>query len=153
MSKNIFDVTINMNSIDSILKDRGLQDYGPVQKFLDKRIIEQAKPYTPKDNNILYSSALYSTDFGSGVVIYNTPYAHYQYEGILYVDPKTGKGAYYSPDYGFWSRKGVQKIPSTQELTYHGGGKRGKKWVERMWVDKETEIIAEVQSIVDRRGK
>ena len=51
-------------------------------------------------------------------VTYNSPYAHYQWEGKLYVDPITGKGAFYDPDYGFWSRPGVTKIPTDTPLNY-----------------------------------
>ena len=48
-------------------------------------------------------------------------YSHYQHEGILYVDPITKKGAFYNPEYGFWSRpllKGGTKVPSTRLLHY-----------------------------------
>ena len=38
--------------------------------------------------------------------------------GIMYADPKTGKGAFYKPDYGFWSRPGVEKVPTTRLLQY-----------------------------------
>lgn len=51
-------------------------------------------------------------------VTYNSPYAHYQWEGKLYVDPITGKGAFYTPDYGFWSRPGITKIPTDTPLNY-----------------------------------
>lgn len=51
-------------------------------------------------------------------VTYNSPYAHYQWEGKLYVDPITHKGAFYDPDYGFWSRPGVTKIPTDTPLNY-----------------------------------
>lgn len=46
------------------------------------------------------------------------PYGHYQHTGIMYVDPKTGKGAFYKTDYGFWSRPGVEKVPTTRLLHY-----------------------------------
>lgn len=48
----------------------------------------------------------------------DSPYGHYQYEGTLYVDPITGKGAFYSPTYGFWSRPNTEKVPSSRKLTY-----------------------------------
>ena len=51
-------------------------------------------------------------------VTYNSPYAHYQWMGKLYVDPITLKGAFYDPDYGFWSRPGVSKIPTGIPLNY-----------------------------------
>jgi len=88
--------------------------------------------------------------YGSGQVIWDTPYAHYLYEGELYVDPKTGKGAFFNPNYGFWSRPGVQKIPSGRELRYNGNGLQGKKWAERMWLDHKQDIINEAQAILDR---
>lgn len=50
---------------------------------------------------------------GSGV-----PYGGYQLRGQLYVDPITGKGAFYRKDYGFWSRPGVEKVPSGKPLHY-----------------------------------
>mgnify|MGYP006875945854 CR=1 FL=1 len=46
------------------------------------------------------------------------PYGHYQYEGIMYADQKTRKGAFYTPEYGFWSRPGVEKVPTTRLLQY-----------------------------------
>ena len=46
------------------------------------------------------------------------PYGHYQHTGILYVDPITGKGAFYSPEYGFWSRPDTDKVPTTRLLQY-----------------------------------
>lgn len=58
------------------------------------------------------------------VYVYNpngVEYSHYQHEGILYVDPITKKGAFYNPEYGFWSRpllKGGAKVPSTRLLHY-----------------------------------
>lgn len=143
------DVEINLDSVEKILNKRGLEDYGKVQKFLDKRILEHSEIYMPKDNGFLYTSALISTKFGSGIIHYNTPYAHYMYEGILYVDPKYGKGAFFSEGYGFWSRKDVKKIPTQNLLNYQGGGLRGKKWVERMWANKKSEIIAEIEAYIN----
>lgn len=45
-------------------------------------------------------------------------YGHYQHEGVMYADPKTGKGAFYSSEYGFWSRPGVTKEKTTRLLNY-----------------------------------
>lgn len=46
------------------------------------------------------------------------PYGGYQHRGIMYADPITGKGAFYKPDYGFWSRPGVKKVPTMRLLQY-----------------------------------
>ena len=48
----------------------------------------------------------------------NSDYGHYQYEGVLYVDPVYKKGAFYSTKYGYWSRPGVRKEKSNRPLFY-----------------------------------
>lgn len=45
-------------------------------------------------------------------------YGHYQLVGKMYADQKTGKGAFYTPEYGFWSRPGVEKVPTERPLKY-----------------------------------
>lgn len=54
----------------------------------------------------------------------NVEYGHYVYEGEKYVDPITGAGAFYSPEYGFWSRPKTEKVPSGQPLQYTQPGAR-----------------------------
>lgn len=69
------------------------------------------------------------------------PYGRYQHGGILYVDPKTQKGAFYSPDYGYWSRPGVEKIPSTRLLQYQNPDAK-RDWA-RYTAEHEKEAIVE----------
>ncbi len=56
------------------------------------------------------------------------PYGHYQHEGVMYADPKTGKGSFYSPEYGHWSRPGVSKVKTTRLLQYQ------KPEAKRQWL-------------------
>lgn len=53
-------------------------------------------------------------------IVYPGPYAHYQYEGIVYVDPKTGAAGIPTAT-GFFSRPGVTKVPSGRALTHSKG--------------------------------
>lgn len=75
-------------------------------------------PYVPARNMILSQNVRVYVENGKGVVHYLSPYAHYQYEGILYVDPKTGKGAFTNGEGKFWSRPRVSKIPTEKKLEY-----------------------------------
>lgn len=79
-----------------------------------KRVME---PYVPANNMMLSRNVTVTADANSGEISYNSPYAHYQYEGTVYVDPVTGKGAFYNGD-RFWSRPGVGKRPSERKLRY-----------------------------------
>lgn len=70
---------------DAALTQRGLQDGGPVQQFVDSEVLAICEPYIPYDFHILQLSGPLNTDIGSGEVCYNTPYAARQY----YLTPDT----------------------------------------------------------------
>jgi hypothetical protein len=90
----------------------------PTQLFAASEYKRLMEPYVPANNLILARSARVSATETSGEVEYNVPYAHYQYEGELYVDPITGKGAFTNGE-RFWSRPGVAKVPSGRKLHYN----------------------------------
>lgn len=72
------------------------------------------------------------------------PYGHYQHTGIMYADPITGKGAFYTPEYGFWSRpldKGGKKVPTTRLLNYQNPEAK-RDWA-RWTAEHEKESIVE----------
>ena len=50
-------------------------------------------------------------------ITYGVPYAAYQYNGEIYVDPKTGAGGFLT-DEGWKSRRGVKKVRSGRPLKY-----------------------------------
>lgn len=91
------------------------------QDALDAQVWQDVQKYMPVDSGNLKSETnMLNANVRGKVYLYppNSDYGHYQYEGILYVDPIYNKGAFFSPDYGFWSRKGVKKVPSNRKLTY-----------------------------------
>lgn len=91
------------------------------QDILDAQVWNDVQKYMPLDTGTLKSqtNALNQTVRGR-VYLYppESDYGHYQYEGVVYVDPVYNKAAFYTPEYGFWSRPGVEKIPSDRKLTY-----------------------------------
>jgi len=91
------------------------------QDALDAQVWQDVQKYMPVDSGLLKSETNVLNQTARGeVYLYppNSDYGHYQYEGIVYVDPVYGKGAFFSPTYGFWSRPSVQKVPSDRKLTY-----------------------------------
>ncbi len=85
-------------------------------------------------------------------IIYQGPDAHYLYTGKKYIDPKYKKGAFYSPDFGYWSRPGITKINSGENLVYHTVG-TGSRWDKRMWTSKGNDVVKKVQNYVNRGCK
>lgn len=100
-----------------------LLDYA--QEELDKQVWHDMQMYMPKREGaghlVRQTNALNKGAAGTGEVHVYDPmveYAHYVYEGEKYVDPVYRKGGFYSPEYGFWSRPGVKKVPSGEPLFY-----------------------------------
>ena len=104
-------VTITINNPASIA-DRIIDD--DVGTFVASEWSRYFAKYVPMREGILAQDITIEPF----QVTYNSPYAHYQWMGKLYVDPITLKGAFYDPDYGFWSRPGVSKIPTGIPLNY-----------------------------------
>lgn len=139
-----------------ILDKYGL-DGGRTQKVIDAQFMAYLDSYMPMGDRTgnskvgMITSMQKSTEVGAGMININVPYAHYQHEGILYVDPKTGKGALYDKDSGrFWSRPGIKKVPSGRRLNYHGGPLRGDHFIERMLADHFEDILNAGQREIDK---
>jgi hypothetical protein len=127
-----FNGHLEIKATDIIKKERGLQDMGPVQKFVDQEVIRLMAPYTPRQNNILIDSATLGTRIGSGEVNQITPYARYQYHGKLMVSSITGSA---------WASRGEKKVLTDIDLKYNGAPMRGPFWFERMKADKKEDIL------------
>ena len=75
-----FDYEIKLPSVNKLIKQYGLEPYGRIQYVVDSSIVMYSAPYTPKDTGMLQGSV--NSSIGSGELVYNTPYAHYQWVGI-----------------------------------------------------------------------
>ena len=106
-----------------LLDKFGLDD-GRTQKVIDSAFMGYMEPYMPKDNNQMIISMYNSTKVGSGEININTPYAHYQHEGVKYVDPKYKIG--------------------------HGGALRGSHFIERMLADHFNDILNAGQKEIEK---
>ena len=145
-----YEVAFSSIQKQQILDKYGL-DGGRTQKVIDGAFMGYLDKYMPADEMQMITSMHNSTKVGSGGININVPYAHYQNEGELYVDPKTGKGAFHDPVSGrYWSRKNVKKVPSGKKLNYHGGALRGDHFVERMLADHFDDILNAGQKEIDK---
>lgn len=72
---------------------RTREDFSKKQKFVDNEVLRLSDPLIPLKTGTLKNSGIRSTKIGSGVVTYNTPYAHYQYYSTAETrsyDPRRG---------------------------------------------------------------
>ncbi len=98
-------VSFTITIPEKLLRERGVENFGKVQRQLDSDVLNYAAEFVPKDTGNLINSGRAGTKIGSGIICYNAPYARMQYYGIS----KNGK-----------------------KLKYRGGGKRGSHWFDRM---------------------
>lgn len=131
---------IKMDEFPDILRKRNLETGGLVQKYIDSEVIRQCEPYVPFDEGVLTASASLNTKIGSGMVVYATPYAHYQYYGIVY-------GPNFKVNIGgeeVWrSPAGQAKTPTNRKLTYNKEKHplAGSHWFDRMKADHLEDIL------------
>lgn len=134
----------------SVIKARlGIQKNGPAHAFFTQTCCRYMSPFVPGGTS---SHLNQNVDLDVDSITYESPDAHYQWIGKKYEDPKYKIGAFYSPDYGYWSRPGITKNPTNQDLKHHTPG-TGAHWDKLMWTSKKKEVIKEVQAYVDRGCK
>ena len=143
------DVKVKMKPTSVIKARLGIQEKGPAHAFFTNTCYRYMSKFVPGGTKGLLNQ---NVDIDTDKIIYKSPYAHYQYIGKLYIDPKYKKGAFYSEDYGYWSRPGVSKISTPTPLNYHTSG-TGSFWDKKMWSSQGDKVVEEVQKFVDRGCK
>jgi len=140
---------VEIKPISTIKARIGIQEGGPAHAFFTNSCYRHMGQFVPGGEDGMLNQ---NVDLQIDSITYKSPYAHYQYIGKLYVDSKYEKGAFYSEDYGFWSRPGITKVPTNKDLEYHTPG-TGNYWDKKMWSSKSKEVVKEVQAYVDRGCK
>lgn len=136
---------------DDLLTACGFEEGGRVQQMIDQDVLDFCTPYIPAspDRTLEFSGQI-STEIGSGQVIWNTPYAHYQYVGIVYGPniPIIQDGVLM----GWFSPPGRPKHPTDRELTYDKAQNplAGAYWFERMKADRMNDILDDARRAAGR---
>ena len=99
--------------VNKILERRGLGPSDKAERFLASEVKRLSEPYTPRQQGTLYNESQVVGEYDGIYLIYDQPYAEYQYEGV------SGSG---------------------KPLNYHGGPMRGKQWDKRMMADRGEEV-------------
>lgn len=122
-------IRINTDRLDNNLRE--------AQKRLNMLVVSDSTPYIPFQQGQLRSQVRYPDGIYGGSVEWYSPYAHYQYEGELYL---TATGSSYA-------RAGEVKYPSGRPLNYHTAG-TGKEWFEQAKINHKNEWIRQIKDIV-----
>ena len=82
-SVRVFDGTLDAR----ISTERFSGQYDLAQKWLDNQVITDSNPYVPFQIGDLRRSAIRGTVLGDGEIVWDSPYARYQYYGKVMVGP------------------------------------------------------------------
>ena len=133
-----------------------IRDFGEgsdAQYTWSRIVFDGSVPYMPMVTRTLINLSQAASEplMEKGELLYPGPYAHYLWEGVLYIDPEYGKGAFFNEDYGFWSRPGITKIPTDIPLSFNqeANPNAGPKWVERAESDLGSSWLEEMQRHAD----
>lgn len=124
MSRNF---TFSIKPTKQLLAERGLENGGRVQKFIDSECIRRMEPYTPFLSGEMQKSATAGTVIGSGKIVYDSLYARYQYYGKLMVSG------------GNIGKKVLTDVDLIRQKSKHSMA--GKLWFERMKADHKKKIL------------
>ncbi len=129
-----------LEPVSKIKEDLGINPNGRVQKAFTSMCRRYMAPFVlGGENGELQKLAVLGNDY----IDYISPYAHYQYEGILYIDSDTGSS---------YAKKGHKKIPTSTKLKPHTPN-TGSHWDKRMMSVRGKELMKELQGYVDRGAK
>lgn len=134
------DIQLNTDRIDRNIRE--------AQKLLNLAVAGDCDPLIPFQQGALRNSVNYPQGIYGGEIEYNTPYAHYQYQSVVYspnIPIKDSEGNIT----GWFSPPGQKKQPTGRTLQYHTPGTTGK-WFE---VAKERNLQSWVRLVKETAGK
>lgn len=110
-----------------ILQSRGLGGDHSANKFIANEVKRLSDPYTPFRQGDLMAATIQPG--APARLEYDTPYAHYQWTGLVMGGraPRHYTGA---------------------ALTYYGGGMRGPRWTERAMADRGPDVVRSLANYV-----
>lgn len=117
-----------------ILENRGLGNSRGAEKVIASEVKRLSDPYVPMQQGTLKNTAQVVESSGGVCILYNQPYAHYQYYGEVMSGraPKQYTGA---------------------PIQYHGAPMRGAEWDKRMMADRGDEVTKAVADYVGGKSK
>lgn len=115
-------------NLGDCIKALGLEERGRVQQRVTDEVLRLSEPYVPFDEGTLKDSGHIENDTD---VVWDTPYARYMWNGIVYEDPEL-HCAGFKTENGWRSRKDVKKVPTDRSMLYGNGALRGPRWADRM---------------------
>lgn len=164
-------VTVEMAPVRQVVSRLGVAQDGDVQMFITEMVSHRITRYMPYSSGVLATK----TKFLGGIpnhpkknehmadkkvritkpteITVLGPYAHYQYMGKVWEDPKLHEAGFLTEN-GWRSRKYVPKVETGRKLTYDTSKneRAGPFWDRELIAAEGAAMAADVQEYVDRKA-
>lgn len=150
MKVRVNQIRVDMKPVSTILKRLGVTPDGDVQAHVTKIVSHRITRYMPYRSGAL-ATKLKIIKSPTEIEVLG-PYAHYQYKGVVWVDPVTHAAGFLTAN-GWRSRKDVAKVPTSRPLDYdHSKNpEAGPHWDRRLMAAEGVAIAADAQDYIDKR--
>ena len=145
-------IKVEMQPIQQILKNHGLDSNGRVQLYVTNMISRRMTCYMPFRSGALATKLKFVKS--PTEIEVNAPYARYQYYGKVMVNSVTGKGPAYIPNVGYRYKKGTVLRVTDRDLEYDKtkNPDAGPFWDRALLAKEKSQMIQEVQRYIDGTG-
>lgn len=124
MSSTEIVLDIDWSRIEKDLEKKALD----ATSVLSAQIVADSEDYVPFMTSTLTKSAVLKSDFSTGTIVYDTPYARHLYYGLVYRDGKPTGGAF-----------------TYNQVHHHHAGafwtEEAKKVYLQKWINKVKEVL------------
>ena len=145
---------LEMNSVEQVLKDKGLNPGGDAQKSHTQNVLKRIKRYMPFVTGMTYKVTVTQTDISKPEIVTDTPYAKYLFHGKVMIDPQINAAGFMTPE-GWRSREGCVKVLTDRDLEFFRGKnpQAGARWDKALSANEGKAMEADLQRFIDRRSK
>lgn len=145
-------VKVEMQPIQQILKNHGLDSNGRVQLYVTNMISRRMTRYMPFQSGVLATDLKFVKS--PTEIEVEGPYARYQYYGKVMVNSVTGKGPRYIPNVGLRYKKWTVLRVTDRDLEYDKtkNPDAGPFWDRALLAKEKSQMIQEVQNYIDGTG-
>lgn len=144
-------IILKMNPISRILKDKGLDENGDVQRFHTMNVLRRIQKYMPYRSGATIKLMVVQTDVSKPEIVLDVPYGKFLYYGMLMVDPVTGAAGFQDADgqWKSWTKR--PKVKSDRPITYTKTKNplAGPFWDRRLTAAEGKAMQADLQRYID----
>ena len=143
---------LEMNSVDKIIRDKGLDPAGDLQRFHTANVLRRIIKYMPFLSGMLVKLTIAQTVISKPEIVTDAPEAEFLFEGKVMVDPKNNAAGFMTPE-GWRSRKGCTKVRTERNLKYTKtkNPRAGPHWHKALSATEGKAMAADLQRYNERK--